>query len=543
MHAATSPPRPGRPALDARRAFEVRSRPVLPDLAPLLALPPDTLRGVARRLAQIGLTRAFLAPFSAPLRAIHPLLRPAARAWHLGRREDPAAIAARLICFEDAVTEAEADRALGELFAPLADAGLFAVAGGRVRARLVIGVVDDLYLASDARAHGEDAVLPPGDGTIALVGAAFPTRPVGRLLDLGCGSGTCALLLARRAAHVVATDLHARALDLTRLNATMNGLDNVETREGSLFDPVRGETFDLIVSQPPFIPQPIGAARSTFLYGGSRGDELPLALIATLAPHLAPRGRALLLVEWPVTTEPVATRVRRALAAPELDLLVLESPPIGADDHAAEYAATMTSDLGDAFDRDATMRRDHFDREGIAAVVPSFVVVSRPEGRPGFTDTTPITSRARGKVTAARLDKLLAARATGADPQRLLAARLRVPEGTTFVEEQVGPGMDKPSKLHARFADAALAPPTPMTPELLAVVTMVHEEDSVVTGLCRYAEATGTSQEQAVGAMLPAVGRALRQGLLEVAGFAKAPDASALSLAEAPLAHRPSRAP
>ena len=218
-----------------------------------------------------------------------------------------------------------------------------------------------------------------------------------------------------------------------------------------------------------------------------------------------------------------------------VDHLVREGP--------AAVKELLLDEIGVAFDRDATMRRDHFDREGIAAVVPSFVVVSRPEGRPGFTDTTPITSRARGKVTAARLDKLLAARATGADPQRLLAARLRVPEGTTFVEEQVGPGMDKPSKLHARFADAALAPPTPMTPELLAVVTMVHEEDSVVTGLCRYAEATGTSQEQAVGAMLPAVGRALRQGLLEVAGFAKAPDASALSLAEAPLAHRPSRAP
>jgi SAM-dependent methyltransferase len=490
---------------------------VLPDLAPLLALPADTLRALPARLAAIGLDRALLSPVSAALRAVHPVLRPAARAWHLRRMQGPAAIAARLLCFEDAVPRAGAEAALGDLFAPLADAGLFATDGDAVRARLVLGLAGDLALLSDARAHGEDAVLPPGDGTLALVSAAFPGAPVARLLDVGCGSGTCALLLARRAERVVATDIHPRALDLTRLNAAMNGLGNVETRLGSLFEPVAGEAFDLVVSQPPFIPQPSGAATSTFLYGGRRGDELPLALVAHLAPHVAPGGRAVLLVEWPVTTDPVATRVRHALAAPDLDVLVLEAPHIDADEHAAEYAATMTAELGEAFERDATMRLEHFEREGIAAVVPTFVVVGRPACRAGFTDTQRITARARGKVTAARVDRLVAARATGADPKRLLAATLRVPEGTTLVEEQVGPGMDKPSKLHARFADALLAPPAPLTPELLAAVTMVHEEADVLTGLCRFAEATETTPEQAVAAMLPQIAQALRAGVLEVA--------------------------
>ncbi len=394
--------------------------------------------------------------------------------------------------------------------------------------------MDTLYLFSDARAHGEDAVLPPGDGTIALIGAAYPERPVGRALDLGCGSGTCALVLARRAERVIATDIYERALDFTRLNAAINGVSNVETRRGSLFEPVAGERFDLVVSQPPFIPKPEGAATSTFLYGGSRGDELPLALIGSLAPHVAEGGRAILLVEWPAGPDPVAARIRRALGAEHLDLLVLEAPHVGADEHATEYAASMATVLDDSFMADAVMRRAHFDREAISAIVPAFAVISHPSpptpapppadgaqsagaARHGWTDTLPITARARGKVTPARIDKLLGAREAGMDPRKLLATRLRVPAGTTFVEEQKGPGADKPSSHSARFADEALIGPVPLTPELLALVTMIHEEDSVLAGLGRFAETYELSMEEAAAKMLPAIGLSLRQGLLEIA--------------------------
>lgn len=499
-------------------------------------------------------------------------MRPAARAFHLRQSPEPAALAARLFLFEEALSREEAERVLGDLLTPLLEGGLLALSAGegappagdsksgdgqsgdsksgdsksgdlrtgdgqsggsksgdgqsggsksgeRVSCRLVLGLVDDLYLFSDARSYGDDAVLPPGDGTIALLAAAFPDKTVDRALDLGCGSGTCALVLAKRAKQVVATDIYGRALALTRMNATMNGIGNVETREGSLFDPVANETFDLVVSQPPFIPKPEGAATSTFLYGGSRGDEIPLALLGGLAPHLAEHGRAVLLVEWPVAKDAVADRIRRALGTNEPDLLVLEAPRVGADEHATEYAASMHSRLDEDFVKDALMRRAHFDRESIAAIVPAFTVIQRSPhaGRQGFSDTIPITSRARGKVSSSRLDKLFAAREVGADPRRLLGAKLRVPAGTTFSEEQKGPGADKPSSVSARFSDEALIHPVPLTPELLAVVTLIHESDTVQAGLARYAEAFEVTGEEAF-AFLPRIAQSLRQGLLEVAG-------------------------
>jgi len=55
---------------------------------------------------------------------------------------------------------------------------------------------------------------------------------------------------------VVATDVNQRALAFTAINAALNGLDNVETRLGSLFEPVKGETFDLITCNAPYVVSP-----------------------------------------------------------------------------------------------------------------------------------------------------------------------------------------------------------------------------------------------------------------------------------------------
>src|SRR5699024_7641225 len=92
-----------------------------------------------------------------------------------------------------------------------------------------------------------------------------------RILDLGCGGGalSLALQLAYPEAHVVGTDISGRALDFAAINGTQLHWapgqcstdvaapeTGIEWREGSWFEPVAGERFDLIVSNPPFVVQP-----------------------------------------------------------------------------------------------------------------------------------------------------------------------------------------------------------------------------------------------------------------------------------------------
>lgn len=73
------------------------------------------------------------------------------------------------------------------------------------------------------------------------------------------------LHLARHAARIVGTDVNPRALELAALTAALNGAD-VDLREGSLYEPVAGELFHLIVSNPPFVMSPPRAEADTLAY-------------------------------------------------------------------------------------------------------------------------------------------------------------------------------------------------------------------------------------------------------------------------------------
>jgi release factor glutamine methyltransferase len=79
-----------------------------------------------------------------------------------------------------------------------------------------------------------------------------------RILDLCTGSGCIALSLAKHlpGSSVVGTDISQKALAYARENARRSGIGNVAFREGDLFEPVKDEKFDIIVSNPPYIRTP-----------------------------------------------------------------------------------------------------------------------------------------------------------------------------------------------------------------------------------------------------------------------------------------------
>ena len=120
--------------------------------------------------------------------------------------------------------------------------------------------------------------------------------PVASALDVGTGTGVQALLASRHAERVVGTDPNPRALSFARFNALLNDVPNVEFREGSLFEPVGEERFDLIVSNPPFVVSP----DDDYLYrdSGAPGDEISRDVVRGAAEHLAPGGTATVLIGW-----------------------------------------------------------------------------------------------------------------------------------------------------------------------------------------------------------------------------------------------------
>ena len=217
-----------------------------------------------------------------------PELRPVAD--RLTFEEDPDASAlVRLFALGEPVSVASVAPEL--LMAP----ALVRRDGDQLVPRVRIDVIDGLLICSDIRAIEQDFVAPISPST-QLAAAFTPELPVERALDVGTGSGAHALRMARWAEHVIATDLNPRALEFTRLNAELNGIGNVETRKGSLLEPVAGERFGLIVCNPPYVISP----DVNFLYRDApqRGDALSRSLLAELPGALVDGGFATLQGNW-----------------------------------------------------------------------------------------------------------------------------------------------------------------------------------------------------------------------------------------------------
>lgn len=124
-----------------------------------------------------------------------------------------------------------------------------------------------------------------------------PLRPGARVLDLCTGSGVLAIAAARRGAdEVVAVDISRRAVMAARLNGRLNGA-RIDARRGDLFAAVAGERFDLIVSNPPYLPGPElprrGLARAW--EGGARGRTFLDRICAGAPEHLRGGGQLLLV--------------------------------------------------------------------------------------------------------------------------------------------------------------------------------------------------------------------------------------------------------
>lgn len=130
----------------------------------------------------------------------------------------------------------------------------------------------------------------------ARVIAGYRLGAGGSVLDLGTGSGICAIVAARHARRVVAVDINPAAVRCARVNAQLNAVEQrIECRAGDLFAPVAGERFDAIFFNPPFA---FGLPRNARDCAW-RSTDIAARYAAQLAGHLAENGRAwLLLSTW-----------------------------------------------------------------------------------------------------------------------------------------------------------------------------------------------------------------------------------------------------
>lgn len=217
--------------------------------------------------------------------------------------------------------------------AQLAAAQVLVEEGDLLRSTVRWSSLDDLLLVHSAfPTDASDAVFfGPDSYRFAQVIHDHLQRSPNRVqhaVDIGCGSGVGALLIARAAQHaqVSAVDINPLALRYTAINAALAGVGNLSVEPSDLLDGITG-TFDLIVANPPYM---LDASERVYRHGGGAlGAELSLRIIEQARERLSPGGSLLLYTGVAIVEgrDALLEAIRLRLAGPQWSWVYREVDP------------------------------------------------------------------------------------------------------------------------------------------------------------------------------------------------------------------------
>jgi SAM-dependent methyltransferase len=377
--------------------------------------------------------------------------------------------------------------ALG-LVAPAADGD------GSLAATAMLYPTQGLWLASDRMPmRVADMHLVPQDYVFSAVNdltqqylAVVPDSPGGRVLELCAGTGVAALRAARGgAAEAWATDIAPRCVDFARFNARLNDLaDRVHVVASDAWAALGGESFDLVVAHPPYVPAL--SHRFDFRDAGVDGEQVARRIVEGLAAHLRPGGRYVMRAALTDRRgAPIAARVREWLGAAgdEFDVVVLENGDYGP----MEAYRNVTKGGKDFVDCEQWLR--HFDALGVERFAVSVVEVRRDAvGRAPLTER-----RVAGKAPDHRaVDWVFRwarrAASSGATPEaRLAGQRPRVAPGARLAvhleSDASGAWFNVGAVVETAWPTHAVVKAPPLAPTLLELCDGTRDVAAILAGL------------------------------------------------------------
>jgi hypothetical protein len=349
--------------------------------------------GTARRLRacldDAGFTLDALTDRLGPQAAAHLAageLAPLVRATRAGDRLD---ILLRLFVVGVPVPRADVRAALaGVLVEELAAGDVLRAEGDEVEGRISLRPLDapeGWVVAHDrppaaGAALAADHVIGVSASTMALAGSTI-RRPVGSTLDVGTGCGVQALFASPHSDGVVASDVNPRAVALATLTMELNGAGNVEVRSGDLLDPVAGETFGLVVANPPFVISP--SERYLFRDAAHPVDDLCRTLVRSVPGHLEEGGHFQCLASWAqVTGEAWRDRLAAWFAGIGCDALVLVREVLDPAAHAANWL--RQTEQPDRWEPEYDRWMAYYERHRIEAIGLGLITMRKGAGADGW---------------------------------------------------------------------------------------------------------------------------------------------------------------
>lgn len=218
--------------------------------------------------------------------------------------------AAELVFFGAGLRHEDAADVYSEQLGAAERATVLALFERRVRERIPAAYLTHRMWFAGSEFYVDERVLVPRSPLAELVEAQFQPwiapQKIQRILDIGTGSGCIAIAsaLAMPLARVDASDISDDALAVTAINIGTHGVqERVRAIRSDVFDALRGERYDLIVSNPPYVgdaemaslPAEYRYEPATGLHSGVDGLNVVRRILSGAATHLEPHG--VLIVE------------------------------------------------------------------------------------------------------------------------------------------------------------------------------------------------------------------------------------------------------
>ncbi len=378
----------------------------------------------------------------------------------------------RLFWLRGSVPSDAVARAVGtELMKDWEQIGLLIQDGDGLRAAVEIQPFGELFIAADWPGKTSQPWQVMGVAPTTRTLADFLIRrPGANALDLGTGSGALALRASRFHEQVSAVDCNSRAVTLAQLNAAMNDVRDIRWKVGDLFEPVTGESFDLIFCNPPFVVAPETALEST--HSCQLADQLCQRIVGQAPEFLRPGGYCQVLCNWAQRKgEDWGERLRGWCHEQDCDAWVLHSH----SEDAADYAFGR---LGEMHDGPETVGRSldewmaYYERENIEAVGFGLITLRRGSGEKNWFRCTPILRmppRAGDEIE--REFALVDFLQTVEDDQSLLHARLTISEDVQ-IQKSLSPA--EATREVYLWRDHGFGEKVGLDPKLLEFVKRLH---------------------------------------------------------------------
>lgn len=395
---------------------------------------PKPWIALGEHFRSVGLTLAFTAGRQRDC-DVYPDFAQQDRLYHLYRNDpQPASVILQLFTTRQPFPQQTLSDALSPaLFDFAVESGLLLPEEDGFASPFQLQLVNHLYLLVDYSSPSTQSIMAMGPTTQILSRASYPQQPIGSLLDMGCGCGILALLLAPQASRVVGVDINPRAVAISRINAALNGITHAEFFESDLFSSLAGQSFDLIVSQPPFVPRLAGEEPILYLHGGERGDEVSSRLLQELPAYLNPDAAAFVLSDFGASeSKPFSQQLPRT---PGFHTSVFVSDNlVTLERHSVSYLHKGKFLSGDKLWEETERSIAQLRSMGVDHLRQALVVV-RAAGQSGLSGYS-LSTEKWNLMQRALIDQLfwLIPLCEG-PPEALLPLRLRVTQGTRCRQE------------------------------------------------------------------------------------------------------------